>query len=237
MSTRLKCAFGILLTVLVCATSLAQTARASTDADAWLRYTALDPKTAKQYQHLPSKVVILGESPVLQNAAQELTSGIEKMTARTLRASREVSGSSFIVATVNQAKSLIPELRPPVGLSGDGYWITRAKVRGFECLLITSNDERGVLYGVFGVLRKIAQGQSLARVDGIEQPAAGIRWIDQWDNLDGSVERGYGGRSIFFEGGKVREDLTRAGQYARLLASIGITPISRSSVWPSAAVR
>ena len=230
MSTRLKCALGILLTALVCATSLAQTARASTDADAWLRYTALDPKTAKQYQHLPSKVVVLGESPVLHNAAQELTSGIEKMTARTSSASREVSGSSFIVATVNQAKRLIPELRPPVGLSGDGYWITRAKVHGFECLLITSNDERGVLYGVFGVLRKIAQGQSLARIDGIEQPAARIRWIDQWDNLDGSVERGYGGRSIFFEGGKVREDLTRAGQYARLLASIGITTCTVNNV-------
>ena len=33
-----------------------------------------------------------------------------------------------------------------------------------------------------------------------------IRWVDQWDNPDGSITRGYGGRSIFFEGGNVRED-------------------------------
>jgi alpha-glucuronidase len=230
MSTRLKFTFVIFLARLVCATSFAQTASAATDADAWLRYTALDPKTAKQYEHLPSKIAALGDSPLLQNAAQELTSGIEKMTGRTLSANGEVRGSSFVLATVNQAKILIPALSPPSGLTGDGYWITRAKVQGFECFLITSNDDRGVLYGVFGLLRKIAQGQGVARIDELQQPAARIRWIDQWDNLDGSVERGYGGRSIFFEGGKVREDLTRAGQYARLLASIGITTCTVNNV-------
>lgn len=230
MYARLKFAFAILLAALVCSTSFTQVALAATDADAWLRYPLLDPKTAKQYQHLPLNVVVLGESPVLQNAAQELTSGLGKMTSRLLNASGEVHRSSIILASVSQAKSLIPALALPVGLIDDGYWITHAKVQGFECLLITSNSERGVLYGVFGLLRKVAQGESFARVDGIEQPAARIRWIDQWDNLDGTVERGYGGRSIFFEDGKVREDLIRAGQYARLLASIGITTCTVNNV-------
>jgi alpha-glucuronidase len=230
MCTKLKIAFRIFLAALVCVVSFAQVARAATDADAWLRYTALDPKTAKQYEHLPSKVVVLGESPVLQNAAKELTFGIEKMTGRTVAANSEVSGDSIILASLNQAKSLIPGLSPHGDLAGDGYWIVRQKVHGFECLLITSNSERGVLYGVFGLLSKVAQGESLARIDGIDQPAARIRWIDQWDNLDGSVERGYGGRSIFFEGGKVREDLTRASQYAGLLASIGITTCTVNNV-------
>jgi alpha-glucuronidase len=230
MSTKLKLPFGISLAALVYVTSFAQTARPAADLDAWLRYTALDPKTAKQYGHLPSKTVVLGESPVLQNAAQELRSGIEKMTGRTLTAIGEISGNSIILATVNQAKTLLPGLSPPGGLTGDGYWIAHTKGHGFECLLITSPSERGVLYGVFGMLRKIAQGQSLARIDELQQPAAVIRWIDQWDNLDGSVERGYGGRSIFFEGGKVREDLTRAAQYARLLASVGITTCTVNNV-------
>ena len=230
MSTRLKFAFTILLGALVCAMSFTQIVLAATDADAWLRYTPLDPKTAKQYQHLPLKVVVLGDSPVLQNAAQELTSGIQKMTGRTLSASGEAHGSSFILATVSEAKSLIPALAPPAGLIDDVYWITQTKVHGFECLLIISNSERGVLYGVFGLLRKVAQGETVARIDELQQPAARIRWIDQWDNLDGSVERGYGGRSIFFEGGKVREDLTRAGEYARLLASIGITTCTVNNV-------
>ena len=38
----------------------------------------------------------------------------------------------------------------------------------------------------------------------------------------GTMERGYGGRSIFFEGGNVREDLAPVSEYARMLASVGI---------------
>ena len=82
---RLKLAFGIFF-ALACVTTFTHSACAVTDADAWLRYTALDPKTAKQYEHLPSKIVVLGQSPVIQNAAQELAAGIEKMTGRTLTA-------------------------------------------------------------------------------------------------------------------------------------------------------
>ena len=46
--------------------------------------------------------------------------------------------------------------------------------------------------------------------------------MNQWDRLDGSIERGYGGRSIFWDQGHVRADLSRASEYARLLASLGI---------------
>jgi alpha-glucuronidase len=46
----------------------------------------------------------------------------------------------------------------------------------------------------------------------------------------GSVERGYGGKSLFFWEGKVRDDLTRAGQYARILASIGINAVVVNNV-------
>src|SRR5262249_53585025 len=55
-------------------------------------------------------------------------------------------------------------------------------------------------------------------------------WVDQWDNLDGSIERGYAGRSIFFEDGGVRADLTRAREYARLLASVGINGCNINNV-------
>ena len=146
MSTKLRFCFRIFLGALVWAASFAQIAAAATDADAWLRYTALDPKTAKQYENLPSRIVVLAESPVLQNAAQELTSGIEKMTGRRLSPNAAVSANSFILATVSQAKTLMPERVPARGLSGDAYWITHSKVHGFECLVITSSSDRGVLY-------------------------------------------------------------------------------------------
>ena len=54
--------------------------------------------------------------------------------------------------------------------------------------------------------------------------------MDEWDNLNGTIERGYAGPSIFFENGSVRADLTRAGQYARLLASVGINGCTINNV-------
>ncbi|HTV08095.1 MAG TPA: alpha-glucuronidase [Candidatus Aquilonibacter sp.] len=61
-------------------------------------------------------------------------------------------------------------------------------------------------------------------------PSAPIRWVDEWDNMNGTIERGYAGPSIFFDNGHVRQDLTRAGEYARLLSSIGINGCNVNNV-------
>ncbi len=220
----------VAIITLVCGSAFAQSAKAATDVDAWLRYTPLDARTAKQYERLPSKVVVVGDSIVLKTAAQELTLGVSKMTGRGLISSDKIAASSIVLVAFDSLKSLNPRLHPRRVLIGDGYSITWAKLNGHECLLITSFSDRGVLYGVFGFLRKIALGESIARIDEVQQPSAPIRWVDQWDNLDGRIERGYGGRSIFFADGKVREDLTRISQYARLLASIGINACTINNV-------
>ena len=57
-----------------------------------------------------------------------------------------------------------------------------------------------------------------------------IRWVDEWDNPNGTVERGYAGRSIFFDDGNVRDDLSAASEYARLLASVGINGCNVNNV-------
>ena len=87
-----------------------------------------------------------------------------------------------------------------------------------------------MLYGAFALLRKVAVGESLASIDQKDAPYAPIRWVNEWNNIDGSIERGYGGRSIFWEGGHIREDLSRVNEYARLLASLGINGISINNV-------
>ena len=76
----------------------------------------------------------------------------------------------------------------------------------------------------------MARGENIAPLDEVQQPHAALRWVDQWDNLNGSIERGYAGPSIFFEKGSVRADLTRAGEYARLLASVGINGCTINNV-------
>ena len=83
---------------------------------------------------------------------------------------------------------------------------------------------------MFSLLSEVARGANSKSANEFQQPYTPVRWVNQWDNLDGRIERGYGGRSIFFEDGKVRRDLTRAGQYARLLASVGINGCTINNV-------
>jgi alpha-glucuronidase len=98
--------------------------------------------------------------------------------------------------------------------------------------VIAGADPRGALYGTFAFLRypTTAIGKRYKNGQMRSEPAMPIRWVDQWDNADGSIERGYAGRSIFFEGGKVRDDLSSVAEYARLLASIGINGCNVNNV-------
>ena len=54
--------------------------------------------------------------------------------------------------------------------------------------------------------------------------------MNEWDNLEGTIERGYGGASIFWANLKAREDLTRVSEYGRLLASLGINGCAINNV-------
>ena len=223
----LRCA--VLGTAFVCL--MAATAAAETGAEAWLRYSALGPQATKIYQHLPRKLVVLGDSAVLKTAQQELVLGASQILGETLRVSENSSPeSAIILGTSTRIRALAPALHPPQNLQPDGYWLKTAKIHGSECLVIGASSDRGVLYGVFALLGKIARGEAIADIDEVQQPFAPIRWVNQWDNLDGRIERGYGGPSIFFANGNVRSDLTRASAYARLLASVGINGCTINNV-------
>ncbi len=97
-------------------------------------------------------------------------------------------------------------------------------------MIVTGSTERAVLYAVFALLSKIARKESIATLDERQEPYVPVRWVDQWDNLDGRVERGYTGRSIFFERDAVRDDLSKVEDYARLLASIGVNGCNVNNV-------
>jgi alpha-glucuronidase len=217
-------------TVVFCAASPAAAA-AETGAEAWLRYSASSPQAAKHYQSLSEKVIVFGDGLVLKTAQQELIQGVSQMLGKTLHPSTPPPlQDAIILGTLADLHKFFATLHPSRDLKADGYWLKSTNIHGSESLLITAATDRGVLYGVFALLRKIALAESINDIDEIQQPSAPVRWVNQWDNLDGRIERGYGGSSIFFADGNVRSDLTRAGQYARLLASIGINGCTINNV-------
>jgi alpha-glucuronidase len=217
--------------LLLCAVICPVAASAETGADAWLRYAPLDREGMTKAQTLPATAALLGESSVLISAQNEMIRGVRGMTGRTLRAERGVpTENAIVIGTVAELQKVVPTLKPAIELRDDSFWITTVQIRGHKCIVITAANDRGVLYGVFAFLSKMAQDQNVENLNEVQQPSARIRWVNQWDNLDGTIERGYAGRSIFFDDGKVRGDLTRAGQYARLLASVGINGCTVNNV-------
>jgi alpha-glucuronidase len=204
---------------------------AETGSEAWLRYARLQPIAAERYRALPATALSLSGTLVLNTAQAELVRGVKGMLGRTLRiASGVPSESAIVIGTVGQLRNIAPALHLAEGLRGDAFWLTVGEVRGFRCIIITGATERGVLYGVFAFLSRIARQENVFGLNELQQPSARVRWANQWDNLDGTIERGYAGRSIFFENGSVRANLTRVSEYARLLASVGINGCNVNNV-------
>jgi alpha-glucuronidase len=220
-----------ILGVLLLPALFSKCACAEIGAAAWLRYAPLEKQAAQKYSALPAVVVVAGDSPVLDSAKAELIRGIRGMLGRTLRDDKSLpEESSIILGTLSALQSTLPGIPASAGLREDGFLLTTVRLRGFQRLVVTASNDRGVLYGVFALLRRIARNEDIFSLQQSEQPYAPVRWTDEWDNLDGSIERGYAGPSIFFENGNVRADLKRASDYARLLASIGINGCAINSV-------
>ncbi|HRI79797.1 MAG TPA: alpha-glucuronidase, partial [Cyclobacteriaceae bacterium] len=84
------------------------------------------------------------------------------------------------------------------------------------------NTDTGVLYGVFHLLRRIQTLQSIDKLFIEDKPRLNIRILNHWDNLDGTVERGYAGFSIW-NWHKLPDYIDpRYIDYARANASVGI---------------
>jgi alpha-glucuronidase len=198
---------------------------------AWLRYAPVEEPARGKYASFPAAAVVLGDSPVLTTARDELIRGVRGMLGKTLRAEKDLPREKAIVlGTLASIQALVPGFGVRNLLGEEDFSLTSENLRGFPSLIVTATTDRGVLHGVFALLSKIAQNKDLSSLSEVQRPYAPLRWVDQWDNLDGGIERGYGGRSIFFEDGKVRTDLALVREYARLLASIGINGCAINNV-------
>ena len=86
----------------------------------------------------------------------------------------------------------------------------------------------GLLYGVYACLEALVAGEAMPA--GEQRPFYPLRMLDCWDNADGSIERGYSGRSLWFEGGRLDWDPRRIRQLGRMLASVGINALCVNNV-------
>jgi len=107
-------------------------------------------------------------------------------------------------------------------LGTEGYLIRSLNIKGNKTTIIAANTNAGLLYGVYGLLRIIQTQQFSNHLNVKEKPSFDIRILNHWDNLDGTVERGYAGRSIWKWDELPGKISSRYKVYARANASIGI---------------
>ena len=201
--------------------------RAENGIDAWLRYAPL-PQSYRSCLVIPSSIVALSstETNPVYTAGQELQKGIQGIFGKTVEVCHgKRPGSTVFVGTVDEYVKSYGNLKAAPELEEDGFWLSNLG----KTVQILGQNERGALYGAFEYLSMLAQG-NFSRVEYATNPNGQIRWVNQWDNMDGTIERGFGGASIFFANNSVVEDLTQAGEYARLLASIRVNAVVVNNV-------
>lgn len=209
-----------LVATVLCSWSLTLGASGQTASQAWLKY-----RPAGKPLSVPTRVSTLGQSPLEQTAETELRRGLLSLSGGK---PLEVGPNLILLGTVEEMSAR--DKNASFSLGPDEFLISASRGDLAREIDIVGGSDRGVLYGAFALLRGLAQGADMSKANVREKPAMAIRWVDEWDNADGSIERGYAGRSIFFDAGHVRDDLAPVAEYARLLASVGINGCNLNNV-------
>jgi alpha-glucuronidase len=192
----------------------------------WLAYEPIrNPERLEEYRKWCANIVLRPETSVVGSAKEELVHGIGNLLDVKPSVSTIPRVNQFIMAgrigsdALND-NEIDDNQRERLGL--EGYVIKTVKKLERSYILIAAGCDQGILYGVFHFLRLLQMQQEIGGLDILEAPFNPLRMINHWDNLDGTIERGYAGKSIFYEGNRLRDNRLRIGDYARLLASIGI---------------
>jgi alpha-glucuronidase len=203
-------------------------ARAEDGSAAWLRYAPIS--NPEMYSNIPSSIMCTTRD---RPAAEELQRGLSLMLGRKFAIAPLAEGlakpDGILIRPYIRAIAGDPLKHDEPRMADEEFRIAFNIRDSSKRLAIIGGSKTAELYGVFHLLEEIASQQPIPE-DYRSAPSAPIRWTDEWDNLSGTIERGYAGPSIFFENGHVRQDLTRAGQYARLLSSIGINGCNINNV-------
>lgn len=231
LSGLLVCTLG--LTSLVFPANVSAAERTDeTGYDLWLRYAAItDTDYVEEVYGKFSSVVKMGEGLVLSTAAEELEKGLSSMLGQKVFQQTTITQGALLLATADQpvvASFLTVEERN--ALTEEGFQIVAGDYEGQEVTLLVGGGEKGVLYGAFRLLEKIACEEDPSSFYLADAPAIDWRVLDQWDNWSGSIERGYAGRSIYKWSELPGVVDPRYKDFARANASVGINTIVINNV-------
>lgn len=170
---------------------------------AWLKYQAVKGYLDEAYF---KEVYTLEEGKIIENALTELRLATNKMFGAAIERVNHLPTKGIHLSLVSKEC-----------LAKEGFQLEEKN----GLIAIMANTQIGLLYGVYELLRRVACKNKMALLSLTRVPDKELRMLNHWDNIDGSIERGYSGDSFFFENKQIVVN-ERTRDYARLLASIGI---------------
>jgi alpha-glucuronidase len=206
--------------------STATIAQAEDGYELWLRYPRVaDVTLLEQYRSTVNAILITGDSPTMRAAAGELTRGLRGLLDVAIADVQIIALDGVLIVGTPASSPIIASLGLDGDLStagGEGYVIRSVTIRGRKATVVSGNTDIGVLYGAFHFLRLLQTQQPIEELAIVERPRIQHRILNHWDNLDGTVERGYAGGSLW-DWHKLPDYMSpRYTDYARANASIGI---------------
>ncbi len=202
------------------------TAPADDGYDLWMKYkTVDDQRLLKEYREALACVVVPGKSGTLAAVRSELQRGLAGLLGAEVRFAASPAGRNALLVSTPAGSPAVRRLQREGRLRGagrEGYLISAMADGRSRQIVIAANSEVGLLHGVFHFLRVLQTHQSLDHLSITSSPHIGYRLLDHWDNLDGSIERGYAGKSLWKWSELPGKIDARYYDYARADASIGI---------------
>ncbi|KIP21917.1 Alpha-glucuronidase [Anoxybacillus ayderensis] len=197
----------------------------------WLRYEKND-----QYKEPCFETIIAKElSPIFCVALEELKFAITSMFGiepSVISISKPMERSFIWIGTLDdkELKDVLLDSEKFRSMYSDAYIIRSHIHNGKLRIYIAGKTSANTLYGVFHFLRLLQMKEDIHHLSIVEHSNNSLRMINHWDNMDGGIERGYAGKSIFFDNGQFTKNRRRIKDYARLLASVGINAVSINNV-------
>jgi alpha-glucuronidase len=225
--------FACIAAILLCATPT----HAEDGYDLWMRYRLLAPEQVKRDDSHASQLVVGSSTPTQLATAKELQRGLAGLLGRDPALSDHVTRDGAIIVGTPSSSPIIAQLKLDThSLGNDGYLIRSVTVNGHDATVIAGNTDIGTLYGAFHFLRLLQTEQRIEHLDVRESPRLKVRVAEHWDYLNGQVERGYAGASIWDWWKLPDWRDPRYTDYARADASIGINGVVLNDVTDGATI-
>jgi alpha-glucuronidase len=192
----------------------------------WLRYLPVDnPDRLAQYRRAIDEVVVLGASKTAQIISNELKRALPALLDSAVPVLQQnPGGNALVVGAVGELETLGVNVSQSQrqDLGAEGFLIRSHQSGDNVWLVIAANTETALLTGTFHFLRLLRTHRDIDDLDISSRPRICHRILGHWDNLDGSIERGYAGRSLW-NWAELPETIDpRYHDYARACASIGL---------------